>query len=63
MFRFDPNDTDPAIRSADRRIQREALRQLDSIDLDDDDARIDPLPRTEADSMLAVDEIVGQTGD
>ncbi len=44
MFRFDPNDTDPVVRSVDRRVRREALRQLDSIDLDDDDDRVDPLP-------------------
>ncbi|MEL6983324.1 MAG: hypothetical protein AAFO29_12940 [Actinomycetota bacterium] len=44
MFRFDPNDIDPVVRSVDRRVRREAIRQLDSIDLDDDDDRVDPLP-------------------
>lgn len=44
MFRFDPNDIDPVVRSVERRIRREAIRQLDSVDLDDDDDRIDPLP-------------------
>ena len=45
MFRFDPNDTDPVVRSANRRVHREAIRQLDSIDLDDPDDTVDPLPR------------------
>lgn len=44
MFRFDPNDIDPVVRSVDKRIKREAIRQLDSVDLDDDEDRIDPLP-------------------
>lgn len=43
MFRFDHNDIDPVVRSVERRIQREALRQLDSVDLDDDDSRVDSL--------------------
>lgn len=54
MFRFDPNDIDPVVRSVDRRIRREAIRQLDSIDLDDDDDRVDPLP------PLTTDEVVEQ---
>lgn len=48
MFRFDPNDIDPVVRSANRRIRREAIRQLDSIDLDDPDDRVDPLPGLES---------------
>ena len=44
MFRFDPNDVDPVVRSVERRIRREAIRQLDSVDLDDDDDRVEPLP-------------------
>lgn len=47
MFRFDPNDIDPVVRSTDRRIRREALRQIDSVDLDDPDDRVEPLPRLE----------------
>lgn len=49
MFRFDPNDIDPVVRSTERRIRRAALRQLDSVDLDDPDDRVDPLPKLEAD--------------
>lgn len=55
VFRFDPNDIDPVVRSVDRRIRKEAIRQLDSIDLDDDDDRIDPLPSltsAEADDVV-----------
>lgn len=51
MFRFDPNDIDPVVRSVDRRIRREAIRQLDSIDLDDDDDRVDPLPPLTTDEV------------
>ncbi|MEM9561596.1 MAG: hypothetical protein AAGA93_03195 [Actinomycetota bacterium] len=60
MFRFDPNDVDPVVRSVDRRLKREALRQLDAIDLDDDDARMEPLPPLDADAL--VEQLVGPPG-
>jgi hypothetical protein len=44
VFRFDPDDTDPVVRSTIRRIHRKAIEQLDSIDLDDPDDRVEPLP-------------------
>lgn len=44
LYRFDFDMEDPVVRSVERRIRNEALRQLDSIDLDDGDAKVDPLP-------------------
>lgn len=51
----DPSDvhTSEAVRrAADARIRREAIRQLDSIDLDDDDGTIEPLPAFESSGLL-----------
>ncbi len=49
----DPNDvqaSEAVRRAADERIRQEAIRQLDSIELDDEDVdgRIDPLPQFES---------------
>jgi hypothetical protein len=41
---FDFDDADPVARAVERRIRRAAIRRLDSIDLDDPDDRVDPLP-------------------
>jgi hypothetical protein len=38
---------DSAVVAVDEEIRREALRQLESIDCDDDDWRIEPLPSFE----------------
>lgn len=37
-------DIDPVVLATDQRVRREALRQLDSVDIEDDDARMEPLP-------------------
>ncbi len=53
---IDPSDihTSEAVRrSADERIRREAIRQLDSIDLDSDEGRIEPLPEFESSGLFA----------
>ena len=44
LQRFDFDAEDPVVRAVERRIRREAIRQLDSIDLDDGDDTLDPLP-------------------
>lgn len=62
MFRFDPNDIDPVVRSVERRVGREAIRQIDSIDLDDDDDRVDPLPRFDRASLDTSDQDIGPSG-
>ncbi len=45
---FDFLTSDSVRRAANERIQREALRQLDTVDLDDDHSRIEPLPSSGA---------------
>ncbi len=49
----DPADEPDAVRSADEQIRREALRQIDSIDLDNDEWRIAPLPPFEGEPIDA----------
>jgi hypothetical protein len=44
LYRFDFDAEDPVVRAVERRIRREAIRQLDSIDLEDGDDRVTPLP-------------------
>lgn len=51
----DPNSkelSDAVRRSADDRIRLEALRQLDSLDIDDEDGRIEPLPQFESSGLF-----------
>ena len=51
----DPNRdelSDAVRRSADNRIRLEALRQLHSVDVDDEDGRIEPLPQFESSGMF-----------
>jgi len=40
-----PTSDDLVVSTVDEEIRREALRQVESIDCDDDDWRIEPLPR------------------
>lgn len=51
-----PHDNDVAIgpvpRAAEERIRREALRQLDTVDIDDDDSRMEPLPTFSEEAVI-----------
>lgn len=49
-FESDPTER-AAARATDDRIRREALRQIESVDLDDDDWRIEPLPEFEGEPL------------
>lgn len=51
----DDVDIDPVVMSADERIRREALRQLNSIDIEDDEARMEPLTTAHRTHLHAAD--------